>query len=393
MDPTNMETSIPLLKKKNGNKKLLFKVTLGIAGILAGWLAAYLLYFQFRESTDDAYLAGNMVNVSPVINGAVTAFYADNTDYVEEGQLLVELDRTSYALEYGLALANLSTTALQTKKLYEDVVAHQAALQESLVIFSKALYDYQNRIPLVDIGAVSQQDYTHAKDAVAAAEAAVEQARAELLAAQALVGSFPIREHPLLQKAKEEVRTAYYHLAHCSIYAPVSGYVAQRTVNVGQSVTKDTTLLAVLPIDYVWVDANFKETQLRHMRIGQPTILSFDLYGREVVYKGKVLGIGSGTGSVFSLLPPQNATGNWIKIVQRIPVRVSLDPKMLAKYPPRLGLSATVKVNTSDRDLPMLTTHTSAHTVGSTRIFALDFSKVDQQIEAILDEGLLPLER
>lgn len=393
MEPSNMEAPISLPKKKNGGKKLLLQVTLAIVSILAGWLAAYLLYFQFRESTDDAYLAGNMVNVSPVISGAVTAFYADNTDYVKEGQLLVELDRTSYALEYGQALANLSAITLQTKKLYEDVAAYEAALKGSLVALAKAAYDYRNRKPLVEVGAVSQEDYTHAKDALATAEAAVEEARAELLAAQALVGAFSIREHPLLQKAKEEVRTAYFHLAHCSIYAPVSGYVAQRTVNVGQSVTKDTTLLAVLPTDYVWVDANFKETQLCHMRIGQPTTLSFDLYGRDVVYKGKVLGIGSGTGSVFSLLPPQNATGNWIKIVQRIPVRISLDPQMLAMYPPRLGLSASVQVNTSDRDLPMLMPHAHTHTVASTRVFTLDFSKVDEQIEAIIDEGLLPQRR
>lgn len=381
--PGNEEPSI-----KNGRNRWLlwFTFFLILAGLL--WLLLYLLYFQYHESTDDAYANGNMITINSAISGSVIAFYADDTDLVKEGQLLVELDKTDYLVKYEQSLANLAATVLQVRQLFENVVANRANVESRKVALSRARYDYQNRSQLVDTEAVSKEDYTHSKDDVATAQSLFTQAEAQLSSAMAAAGNTSLEQHPLIIQAKANVREAYYNLKHCAIYAPYTGYVAQRTVNVGQSVIPTTPLMAIIPKDYVWVDANFKETQLKYMRIGQPAVAWFDLYGSKIKYEGKVLGIASGSGSVFSLIPPQNATGNWIKIVQRLPVRISLNPEQLKNYPARLGISAEVDVDITNQDLPLLAVESFTKPIAITSVFDIHLDEVNQVIDQVIAENL-----
>lgn len=310
--PAPEEISV-LPPQKNGRARALWLLTMLLIFAGAIWMALWFFYFRYHEYTSDAYVNGDIVRINSVVPGSVVAFFADNTDLVVEGQLLVELDRTNYQLIYERELANLAATAVQSKQLVEG------------------------------------------------------------------------ERQPMIEKQKALVREAFYNLKHCNVYAPVTGYVAKRAVNVGEQISPMTALMAIIPKDpdTMWVDANFKETQLTHMRIGQPAKVWFDFYG-DRPFEGKVVGIASGTGSIFSLIPPQNATGNWIKIVQRLPVRIGLNGDQLKDYPLRVGLSSQVKVDISNRDLPMLAPTPSSKPIAVTRIFDIDFSEVDRQMEALI---------
>lgn len=369
------------------NRRLLLMTILLIVIALL-WALYYLLYLQFHESTDDAYANGNMISINAAVPGSVAAFFADDTDLVEEGQLLVMLDRTAYQVAYDKELASLASTVLQVRQLYDTVKANQANVDTKRIALKQAKYDYENRAQLVNTKAVSNEEFIHSQDAFQTAALELKQAEHQLQVSLDAAGRTDIGKHPLIEQQKGAVRKAWYDLEHCAIYAPATGYVAQRSVDVGQWAAPSTTLMAIIPSQYVWVDANFKETQLKYMRIGQPATVWFDLYGSKLKFEGKVLGIASGTGSVFSLIPPQNATGNWIKIVQRLPVRISLDPELLKHYPARIGISAEVNVDISDQNLPRLAEITSKKAVGKTRVFDLDISKIDAIIDSVVNENL-----
>lgn len=373
----------PSTKKRN---RLLILFTLFLVVIGVALALIYIFYWQYYESTDDAYGSGSMVQVSSVIDGSVVAFYADDTDLVEEGQLLVQLDPTYYKVAYEKALAALSAEVLNIKQLRDSVLVNEADVSLKKIALSKAQYDFNNRAALVGSKAISNEDYTHSQDSLHTAENDLKRAEALLKYSVDALGQTPIEQHPRIEERKNSVREAYYNLKHTAIYAPTTGYVAQRTVNVGQTVGKGRSLMAVIPTDYVWVDANFKETQLKYMRIGQPADVFFDMYGSDVKYKGKVLGIGSGSGSVFSLIPPQNATGNWIKIVQRIPVRIALDAETVKKYPIRLGISANVDVDIRDQDLPILANVPSTKMIAGTKVFDIDMANADKVIQEIMEK-------
>ena len=337
-----------------GRNHTLWWFTLGIIVVGLAWFLLWFFYLQYYESTDDAYANGNMININAAVPGSVVAFFADDTDLVMEGQLLVLLDRTDYQVQYDKELAALAATVLQVRQLYDTVKVNLANVDTKRIALARTKYDHDNRQQLVGTRAISDEDYTHSKDDLSTALFTLQQAEYQLQVALAAVGNTPPEKHPMIDQQQGSVRNAFYNLTHCAIHAPATGYVAQRSVDVGEWVTTTRALMAVIPKDYVWVDANFKETQLTYMRIGQPTTVWFDMYGSKVKYTGKVLGIASGSGSVFSLIPPQNATGNWIKIVQRLPVRISLDPETLKDYPMRLGISANVDVDISDYSGPKL---------------------------------------
>lgn len=370
------------------NHKLIW-LTLGLLSIATAWLLYWLFYLQYHESTDDAYANGNMVNINSAVSGSAIAFFADDTDLVTEGMLLVQLDSTEYQANYEKELASLATVTLEVSQLYDRVSANQANVQSKQATYEKAKYDYDNRLPLVDSKAISTEDFIHSRDDLKVTEANWEQAKSELQVSLDATGSTSPQKHPRIEEQKARVRIANYQLKHTSIYAPTTGYVAQRNVEVGQWVNPGANLMAIIPTDYVWVDANFKETQLTYMRIGQPASIWFDIYGSKIQYEGKVLGIASGTGSIFSIIPPQNATGNWIKIVQRLPVRISLDPETVKKYPTRLGLSAEVDVDISNQDLPMLASAPpTAKPVAKTQVFDLDLNELNQMLDKIIEENL-----
>lgn len=369
------------------NRKLWgFTLILALASL--SWGLLYVLYLQGYETTDDAYASGNMININPSITGSVIAYYVDDTDFVTEGQLLVQLDQTEYLLKYEHSLASLASTVLEVRQLYEKVKASQSTLEARKIALSKANYDYENRSHLVGMQAISKEEYTHSKADLSIAKATHQIAEAELAAAIAAVGNTSLECHPLLIEAKSQVRKSYYDLQHCRIYAPATGYVAQRTVNVGQSVRPQTPLMAIISQNDYWVEANFKETQLKFMRIGQPATINFDMYGSKIEYVGKVVGIASGSGSKFSLIPPQNATGNWIKIVQRLPVRISVEPEQMKKYPLRLGISAKVKVDISNQDLPMLASTSPGRPLAATTVFNVHLEPIDHVIDEVIQANL-----
>ena len=331
---------------------LLFGVVV-VIGALAygGW---WWLNGRTSESTDDAYIAGNIVAITSRENATVNALYADNTQQVHQGQLLIEMDPSVPEVNMRAAEANLARAARAVRGTFASADSYAAQLQQAEVTLAQAKSDYQRRQAAL-AGAVSGEELGHARDAVQAAEAAVNSARGGLAQAQSGIAGVDVAHNPDVLAAEAQLRAAAIVLAHMKIAAPVDGVIAQRTVQVGQRVNAGAPLMAVVPLSHVWVDANFKEGQLARMRIGQPVQVTTDIYGSKVVYHGRVVGLGAGSGSAFSILPPQNASGNWIKIVQRVPVRIALDAGELKDNPLRIGLSVTATVDVHDQSGPRAT--------------------------------------
>ena len=324
------------------------------------------LYGSHFESTDDAYVRGNLVQVTPQVSGTVVSIAADDTQSVQSGQALVQLDPTDADIALAQASSQLAqsvrqvrTRYMQNDALQADVDVKQANVKQASSELSRARADLGRRQSLSRSGGVSGEELQHAKDALLRAEAGLAQAQAALEAAKAtlatnlaLTQGTEVANHPDVQHAAALVRAAWLARARTSLPSPINGVVARRNVQVGQKVTPGTPLMSVVGLDQLWVEANFKENQLRQMRVGQPVTLEADLYGGSVSYHGVVTGLDAGTGSAFALLPAQNASGNWIKVVQRVPVRISLDPKELAEHPLRIGLSMNVTVDIAEEGQP-----------------------------------------
>jgi len=315
------------------------------AGAALVWYLLWALVFSTRERTDNAYVGGNLVGISAQVPGTVVAVLADDTEHVEAGQVLVKLDPTDADVRLRQARSMLALAVRQVRGQTDSASGADAAVAARKVELQKAEADLKRHLPLVAAQAESPEVVQHLRDAVAGAQAALDAAQAQAKAAHAAIAGTDIANNPAVAQARANFRAAWIAAQRDTIVAPVSGYVAQRSVQLGASVAPGTPLMSVVPLHHLWVDANFKENQLRHIRIGQPATLTTDLYGDKVTYHGKVVGLGAGTGSVFSLLPAQNATGNWIKVVQRVPVRIALDDKELDKHPLRVGLSADVTVD------------------------------------------------
>jgi membrane fusion protein (multidrug efflux system) len=331
----------------SGKRKHLMALLLVVIVIAA---IAYGLYYyfvaRFVENTDDAYVNGNVVQITPQVTGTVIAVNADDTQTVKAGAPLVRLDPADARVALEQAEANLARTVRKVSGMYADNDQYRAQVAQRESDLAKAQDDLQRRLAVAQTGAVSQEDVSHARDAVNSAQASLDATRQQLTANLALTTNTTAATHPDVQAAAAAVRDAYLANARNTLPAPVSGYVAKRSVQVGQRVAPGTPLMSVVPLGQIWVDANFKEVQLKHMRVGQPVELTADVYGSSVTYHGKVVGFSAGTGSAFSLLPAQNATGNWIKVVQRLPVRIALEEKELDAHPLRIGLSMQVDVTT-----------------------------------------------
>ncbi len=384
--------SVPANAPQGSGKRrraLLFVATsLAVAGV--AWLAYYLLVTRWHQDTDDAYVQGNVVSIVPQTIGTVIAIDADDGMKVEAGQPLVQLDPNDAQVAYDQAVANLAGTVRQVRGLYSTVDAGQADIKARQVAVAQARDDVKRREGLVATGAVSREELAHARDMLAAAEAALSASHGELARSRALVDATTVQKQPQVQAAASQLRLAYLGLQRASIVAPVSGYVAQRHVQLGQRVQPGATLMTIVPIEQMWVEANFKETQLTKMRIGQPVEVRADMYGGGVKYDGKVASLGMGTGSAFSLLPAQNASGNWIKIVQRVPVRIELDPKQLAEKPLRIGLSMSVDVSIRDQSGGMLagSAPKGGKSLFSTQAYAKQLSDANALIAAIIEKNL-----
>ncbi len=327
------------------NAMLLFGAVLICAG--AGWWAYWETYARFHESTDNAYVSGNVVQITPQVAGTVIAVSAQDTQPVKAGQVLVQLDPSDAQVALQQAQADLAQTLRQTSTLYNNNDQAAATVEARQTDLAKAQDDLQRRETAGD--AVSNEELDHAREAVKSAQEALAAARAQLAANHTLTGQGAVSDHPNVAQATARLHSARLNLQRMTITAPVDGYVAQRTVQIGQRVAPGSALMSVVPLDQVWVDANFTEKRLESVRIGQPVLLGSDYYGDSVRFHGSVAGFSPGTGGAFALLPAQNATGNWIKVVQRLPVRIALDPKELSEHPLRIGLSMQASIDLRDQ--------------------------------------------
>ena len=373
--------------KSQQRKKGLSIFILLLLLISIGSAAYWYFFIKGFEETEDAYVSGNQVMVSAQVAGNISKINVDNMDPVQAGNVLLELDDTNAKLSFEQAKSNLANAVRQVSQLNYTVKQLKSAVRANEITLAQAQGNLNRRVQLVKDGAIDKESFQHAKEAVELAKANLTTSQNQLEANQALLLDGPLSEQPQIQSAVSNLKQAWLNLERTKIRSPIKGYVARRNAQVGQAVSVGGALMAVVTTDQMWLDANFKETQLTHMRIGQPVKIHFDLYGKDKTFDGKVVGIEMGTGSAFSLLPTQNATGNWIKVVQRVPVRIQLDPQQLAENPLRIGLSATVKVNVSDSKGETLRDQAPATTLYSTNVLQYDEIAVNNLIESIIRDN------
>ena len=362
-----------------------------LAGVLAVFLlagAAYGTYWalhgRYHEGTDDAYVGGNLVQITPQIAGTVLSIHADDTEYVESGKPLVSLDKADAQILVAQAEAQLAKTVRSVRGLRATSTEGEANVTMRRSELRKAEQDLARRRSIEASGAVSGEELQHAVDAVNSARASLDAAQKQLEAQRALVDRTDVHDHPDVLAAAARVREAYLALTRTEVPAPTAGYVARRSVQLGQRVAPGNVLMTIAPLEGVWVDANFKENQLANLRPGQPVTLEADAYGGAVEFHGHVAGFSPGTGGAFALLPPQNASGNWIKVVQRVPVRIALDPKELDAHPLQIGLSMKVDVDTHDRSAGRLQRAGRNAPSQETKAFASADPQTDARIDRII---------
>ena len=384
MSDQQTDTPTSSNNKSQQRKKGLSIFILLLLLIAIGSAAYWFFFIKGFEETEDAYVSGNQVMVSAQVAGNISKINVDNMDPVQAGDVLLELDDTNTKLSFEQAKSNLANAVRQISQLNYTVKQLKSAVRANEITLAQAQGNLNRRIQLVKDGAIDKESFQHAKEAVELAKANLTTSQNQLGANQALLLDGPLSEQPQIQSAVSNLKQAWLNLERTKIRSPIKGYVARRNAQVGQAVSVGGALMAVVTTDQMWLDANFKETQLTHMRIGQPVEIHFDLYGKDKTFNGKVVGIEMGTGSAFSLLPTQNATGNWIKVVQRVPVRIQLDPQQLAENPLRIGLSATVKVNVTNSQGETLRDQAPATTLYSTNVLQYDESAVNNLIESII---------
>lgn len=352
---TETETPIPANgDNERKRRRALIGATLIFVVLVILYGVYYLLVLSQREETDNAYVGGNLVVLTSQIEGSVREIRADETQVVEAGAEIVKLDAVDATVALARAEAQLGATVRQLRERYAAVAQYDALVEQRKGQLQKAEDDVTRRAPLAADNTLSAEEVTHARQTAVDARNALDVAAKQAAAARAGLIGVDISKHPDVLAAREAWIQAWLTLRRTSIRAPVAGYVAKRSAQVGMHITPNTPLLSIVPLNQLWVDANFKESELHNIRIGQPATIEADIYGGKVEYHGKVVGLSAGTGSAFSLLPAQNATGNWVKVVQRLPVRIALDEKELTQHPLRIGLSMLVTVDTHQRDGSML---------------------------------------
>jgi membrane fusion protein (multidrug efflux system) len=374
----------------NGKRRgILLKVTAVLIIVGIAYFAYWELVGKKFEHTDDAYAAGNVVQVTPQVAGTVLSIHADDTELVQAGQPLVELDRADAKVALEQAEAQLAQTVREVRVLFANNGSLNANVSLRASDLGRAKSDLARRQQLLSTGAVSTEEVDHARTALQSAESALLAAKEQLASNRVLTDHTSVEQHPNVQRAAARVRETYLGYARTNLPAPVTGYIARRSVQLGQRVAAGAPLLSIVPLNALWVDANFKEVQLMHMRIGQDVTLESDLYGSNVEYHGKVAGLSAGTGAAFALLPAQNASGNWIKVVQRVPVRITLDPKELLAHPLRIGLSMQVKVNISqEQGAPLATAPARTAPIYKTEVFEQSGNEADKRIADIIAANL-----
>jgi membrane fusion protein, multidrug efflux system len=383
------EAAAPASAPPNGKRRnilILIAVIFLVLGAL--WGAYWLLVLSKRERTDDAYVNGNRVVISAQVSGTVIAVLADDTQLVEAGQVLVRLDPTDAQTNLSRTASALAQTVRQVRQEKATAGQYDSIIETRRLELARAAADLAKREPLVAERAIAPEEVRHARESVELAKAALTQAVRQSAASHALIDGTAVEDNPAVLQVKSAYRDAWIAAQRNAVVAPVTGYVAERGVQLGQHIQAGQALMTVIPLNSLWVDANFKEVQLRHLRIGQPAEVRSDLYGGDFIYHGHVEGMSAGTGAAFALLPAQNASGNWIKVVQRVPVRIAIDDADLAKSPLRVGLSATVTVDTTNRSGPVLAMKASEKPVGDTRVYEQDFDRANAEADAIVRRNL-----
>lgn len=376
----------PTTRTARKSRKPLLILTALVGAAVLGYGIYYAAWGRFQADTDDAYVDGNIVIVAPQVAGTVVEFDTDDTALVTRGQTLAKLDDTDARIALQSAEANLGQAVRQISQTYATVRQLKAAVDDREIHLKQADADYRRAQELMQIQGISAQNFQHAREGYESAAAGLSQAKHQLTAAEAQVANSTLENQPTVRLMEAQVRSSYLALQRTEVIAPVTGYVAKRNVQLGQQVTSGTSLLAIIPLQQVWIDANFKETELADVRIGQPVRAESDLYGHRAVYTGHVVGLAPGTGTAFALLPAQNASGNWIKVVQRLPVRIALDAGPLAAHPLRIGLSMDVTIDTHDRSGAVLAQDADAAD-DVTSVYADRSAGVDKLIQQIIQKN------
>ena len=394
--------SLPASPPSSPRRRALGVIAIGVLLGAAGFAAYWALALNHVESTDNAYVQGNVVQITAQVPGTVVAILADDADSVKAGQALLRLDPADAQVALDQAEAQLAQTVREVRTLYANnatfsaqIALREAELARSQGEVQRAQDDVNRRAPLLASGVVGQEEFAHttaqlatSRSAQAGAQSALRAAREVLASNQSLTDGTGVAQHPSVQKAAARVREAYLALRRAELPAPLDGVVARRSVQIGQRVAAGMPLMTVVALDQLWVDANFKEGQLKHLRLGQPALLTADVYGQKVQFHGRVSGLGAGTGAAFALLPAQNATGNWIKVVQRVPVRITLDPTELIAHPLRLGLSMAAEVDVSHTDGPTLAAAPRTRPVAQTTVFDLLAQAADAEVARVVQANL-----
>ncbi|MDC0610698.1 efflux RND transporter periplasmic adaptor subunit [Vibrio sp.] len=378
----NNKVNSPRQKSRKKGLTIFALVLVALAVVCSAW---YWMFKAGKQETEDAYVQGHILQVSPQISGTVTHVYTDDGAFVKKGQTLLELDANDANIALEQAKANLGQTVRQVRTLFNNVIQAKAVVAQKEIALNKAKTDYSRRKDMVSAGGLSQEELSHANDMVEAAQKDLTVSEQQLKAQQAKIYNTTVETHPLVQEAIAKLNQAYLNQVRTKIVAPMDGFVAKKSVELGQKVAPGSPLMAVIPLNSVWVDANFKETQLTDMRLGQKVTLVSDIYGDNVTYHGRVESLGIGTGSAFSLLPAQNATGNWIKVVQRLPVKITIEPDELEKHPLRIGLSMTVTVETDSQSGDVLPKASESESpLVTTNVYEDQLSGADQLVSEIL---------
>ncbi|HUA22575.1 MAG TPA: HlyD family efflux transporter periplasmic adaptor subunit [Steroidobacteraceae bacterium] len=383
---TEQTPANPPPKPANWLRRGIIALAVIVVAVLLG--VYYALYVKNHVTTDDAYVNGNLVSLTPQVSGTVVAINTDETQYVKRGQVLVQLDPRDAQIALAQAKANLGETVREVSQVFANEHRDAALVSAEETQLNQSNEDLTRDLSLKTVHGVSLEDLEHDENAVRSARAALQQAQATLASTQAEIAGTTPATHPRVLQAEANLRAAWLELTRTRVLAPVSGYVVRRSVELGAQVSPATEMLDIVPVTSMWIDANFKENQLGDLRIGQPAAVSVDMYGSHVQYHGKVLGLTAGTGSALAVLPTQNASGNWIKIVQRLPVRIGLDPTELAKHPLFLGLSADIDVSVRNLDGSSLSQTPAWPASQSTDVYTEQDSGADRIISAILSANL-----
>jgi len=385
----SIEPAPAVQNSDNGKRRrILLRIAVVFIAIGVLWGLYWLLVLTKRERTDDAYVNGNKVVISAQVPGTVVSVLTDDTQLVQAGQVLVRLDPVDAQISLARSANALAQAVRQVRQTTSTAQQYDSLIATRKIELARAQADLAKREPLLAANAIAPEEVRHAREAVDLAKAALTQAVRQASAAHALVDGTEVHNNPAVLEAKAAFRDAWIAARRNAVVAPVTGYVAERSVQLGQHIQAGQSLMTVIPLHALWVDANFKEVQLRNLRIGQPAEVRSDLYGGAYIYHGHVTGMSAGTGAAFALLPPQNASGNWIKVVQRVPVRVEFDDRDLAKSPLRVGLSATVTVDTTNREGPVLASKAADKAVGDTQVYEQDLARANAEADAIVNRNL-----